>query len=303
MSFEMSSSDPTASSTSSSSYAPPFRTDLGDRGRTAAVENAGIDANAGSSHQRIDDGMDMLTRPYSTLDEPVMDTVLRDLRAVALKLRVVMLPLDRQSTLGQLEYVGVKTAAVGVPSASNDDDNNNEGFTIDGELEVVDDDDVDADADLVGENQKAVLRSLREWDLWGPLLVCLALSSLLSLEATVEQASAVFATVFSTFWVGAAVVTVNARLLGGSVSFFQSLCVLGYCVFPLALSALLVALLRRTPLRYLWIDCVWVFLGFLWATRASTVFVGQYVVKERRGLAVFPVFFFYLFLCWMILLI
>jgi uncharacterized membrane protein YhdT len=48
----------------------------------------------------------------------------------------------------------------------------------------------------------------------------------------------VFAAVFVIVWFGAAAVTVNAQLLGGTISFFQSVCILGYCVFPLTLSAL-----------------------------------------------------------------
>jgi chemotaxis receptor (MCP) glutamine deamidase CheD len=34
-------------------------------------------------------------------------------------------------------------------------------------------------------------------------------------------------------WVGAVVVTINAKLLGGNVSFFQNICLLGYCVAPM----------------------------------------------------------------------
>lgn len=33
--------------------------------------------------------------PLSTLDEPVRETIMRDVRAVASKLKVVMLPIDR----------------------------------------------------------------------------------------------------------------------------------------------------------------------------------------------------------------
>ena len=36
-----------------------------------------------------------LFQPYSTLDEPVLETIMRDVRAVVSKLKVVMLPLDR----------------------------------------------------------------------------------------------------------------------------------------------------------------------------------------------------------------
>ena len=33
--------------------------------------------------------------PLSTLDEPVMETIMRDVRAVGSKLKVVMLPMER----------------------------------------------------------------------------------------------------------------------------------------------------------------------------------------------------------------
>ena len=36
-----------------------------------------------------------LFQPYSTLDEPVVETIMRDVRAVVSKLKIVMLPLDR----------------------------------------------------------------------------------------------------------------------------------------------------------------------------------------------------------------
>jgi len=47
------------------------------------------------------------------------------------------------------------------------------------------------------------------------------------------------AAVFVVVWAGAAIVTLNAQLLGGRISFFQSVCVLGYSIFPLNVGALL----------------------------------------------------------------
>jgi len=208
-----------------------------------------------------------LNRPVSTLDEPVYDTIMRDLRAVGSKLQVVMLPLDRKQGSG-LGYIGL--------SADSADEE-------------------------PGENQQIVINRLKEWDLWGPLVVCLTLSVILSFKAPASQASTVFATVFVAVWLGAAIVTLNAQLLGGTISFFQSLCVLGYCVFPLTVAALVVGILRLTWFGKMWLDLVWVVVGYIWATRASTVFIGQYISADRRALAVFPVHFFYTFLSWMIL--
>jgi protein YIPF6 len=81
-----------------------------------------------------------------------------------------------------------------------------------------------------------VRAELRDWDLWGPLFICMSLAVLLSLKAH-DEASLVFSVIFVIMWVGAAVVTVNGQLLGGRLSFFQSVCLLGYCVFPILLAA------------------------------------------------------------------
>lgn len=208
---------------------------------------------------------DFLLKPFSTLDEPVMETIMRDVRSVWTKLKVVLLPLDKNSPL---DYVQVSSQEQVEQS----------------------------------ENQKMVLSKLMEWDLWGPLFVCLFLSILLALRAPTNQASAVFAIVFVSIWIGATVVTINAQLLGGTLSFFQSVCVLGYCVFPLFLAGLLIGLLYKTIFGTIWLHLIWVAIGFVWATRASTVFIGQYIAKERRALAVYPVFFYYTFIGWLVLL-
>ena len=113
-------------------------------------------------------------------------------------------------------------------------------------------------------HQSETLKELRNWDLWGPLLLCLTLSIILSVGARAGQASLVFASVFVIVWAGAAVVTVNAQLLGGSISFFQSVCVLGYCIFPLVLASLLATL---------WEDAIYrtllVITALVWSTRGE----------------------------------
>jgi len=153
----------------------------------------------------------------------------------------------------------------------------------------------------LGTQRDSALDKLREWDLWGPLLVCLLLSLILSCTAPGETASIVFAAVFVIVWCGAAVVTLNAQLLGGTISFFQSVCILGYCVFPLVLSAF-VCLIMSFIWKNLLLKLAIVSIGFIWSTRASVVFMVQVIKEERRPLAVFPVFFFYTFIGWMILL-
>eukprot|EP01114_Cavostelium_apophysatum_P004189 TRINITY_DN1436_c0_g1_i2.p1 TRINITY_DN1436_c0_g1~~TRINITY_DN1436_c0_g1_i2.p1 ORF type:complete len:203 (-),score=4.89 TRINITY_DN1436_c0_g1_i2:61-669(-) len=134
-------------------------------------------------------------------------------------------------------------------------------------------------------------KALRDWDLWGPLVFCLMLAVLLSQLAV---------PLFVIVWVGAAVVTLNSLLLGGKISFFQCVCVLGYCVFPLVVGAL-VAWAAHLKWPNVWFR-IGVSLGcFLWSTWASVGFLAGMIPPDRRLLAVYPICLFYLVLAWMII--
>lgn len=50
--------------------------------------------------------------------------------------------------------------------------------------------------------------------------------------------------VFTEVGLGAVVLTVNTILLGGSIVFFQSLCLLGYCLFPICIAAIVCLFVR-----------------------------------------------------------
>ncbi|CDO70659.1 hypothetical protein BN946_scf184756.g26 [Trametes cinnabarina] len=139
---------------------------------------------------------------------------------------------------------------------------------------------------------------LRDWDLWGPLVLCLTLGILLSLNAPASQSLGVFTSVVVIIAVGSLVVTVQAKLLGGRVSFFQGLCVLGYCVAPLNVAALVSTFVHliyvRAPVALAaWGWCVWASVNFLDGTKIET---------QRILLAVYPLLLFYFVLAWMIII-
>jgi len=98
--------------------------------------------------------------------------------------------------------------------------------------------------------------------------------------------------------VGSLVVTLNAKLLGGRVSFFQSLCVLGYCIFPLVLAAVMAAFVH-----ILWIRAPVAIGAWAWSVWAAmNFFDGTKIEEQRVLLAVYPIFLFYFILAWMILI-
>lgn len=49
---------------------------------------------------------------------------------------------------------------------------------------------------------------------------------------------------FTEVALGAVVLTINVILLGGSIVFFQSLCLIGYCLFPIVIAAIVCTLVK-----------------------------------------------------------
>ncbi|XP_042210617.1 protein YIPF6-like [Homarus americanus] len=183
-------------------------------------------------------------KEYNTLDEPVRETIMRDLRAVGTKFYHVLYPREKKALL-------------------------------------------------------------KDWDLWGPLILCTFIAMMVqgSEGANEPDGGPEFAQVFVIVWVGAAIVTMNTKLLGGTISFFQSVCVLGYCLMPSCLSLILCRLILFAPnnnilfaLRFI-VTCI----GFMWATFAAMIFLGDSQPSTRKALAVYPIFLFYFVIAWLII--
>jgi hypothetical protein len=137
-------------------------------------------------------------------------------------------------------------------------------------------------------------KELRDWDLWGPLLLCLILALTMGSQAQDAQSGLVFAAVFVIVWLGSGVVTLNAEFLGAKVSFFQTVCVMGYCLAPMVLGALI-----NTFVGVFWVNFLISSGAFLWSTWASLRFFRGTVSPARESLVVFPLSLFYFFLAWM----
>eukprot|EP00920_Eleutheroschizon_duboscqi_P032210 GHVT01077750.1.p1 GENE.GHVT01077750.1~~GHVT01077750.1.p1 ORF type:complete len:156 (+),score=21.02 GHVT01077750.1:1298-1765(+) len=105
-----------------------------------------------------------------------------------------------------------------------------------------------------------------------------------------HQQRLAFGIVYVVVWCGAAVITANAALLGAKMSFFQSVCVLGYCLAPLDVAALL-CFFVPTTLRI--VKVLLCSVALVWATGASVPFISEVSPSDRQALAVYPVWLFY----------
>ncbi|KAK4062702.1 uncharacterized protein Triagg1_9820 [Trichoderma aggressivum f. europaeum] len=216
--------------------------------------------------------------PQNTIDESVWETLRRDLLAVWAKLKEVLYP---RYLLGGTMF----DSEGGLRGAYS----NIRGAGLTGtreELTGLASRVIDAEALL----QSNMSPGLRDWDLWGPLIFCLLLSLLLSFTARADQKDAVFSGVFATIWLGEAIVTLQIKLLGGNISFAQSICIIGYTLFPLVIAALLSAL------KLHWVARIPVYLCLIaWSLAAGvSILGGSGVVKNRVAIAVYPLLVFYL---------
>ena len=83
------------------------------------------------------------------------------------------------------------------------------------------------------------------------------------------------------------------------MSFFQAVCLIGYCIFPLTLSAVICAFLPKGKLFLA--RLIIILVGFIWGTLASVGFFAGLLPPKRKALGVYPVFLLFAVLAWLIL--
>lgn len=111
----------------------------------------------------------------------------------------------------------------------------------------------------------------------------------------------IFATVFFSNVIGASLVTLNATFLGLKASFFATVCLMGYCLFPLTASAFVIIILSSVLPYY--VRLVIVAGSFCWAClckmqfdlSGATLLMIPFSQKGQGFLLLFPVCLYYLF--------
>ena len=124
----------------------------------------------------------------------------------------------------------------------------------------------------------------------------------MSAATAADDKTLLFEIVFIVVWVGGGIIAVNGQLLGGTISFFQSICLLGYCLFPLTVAATLNLVLGWIFSVPFLVKLLYTAIAFVWATYSSVHFIKEMVPADRKELAMYPVCLFYLFLSWFIIL-
>lgn len=214
-----------------------------------------------------------------TLDEPIWQTLHRDLHSIGSRLLSVVWPASL-SQLAKVQQHNLLILArdsginVGIDfqSLSQDAEQGLSNTTLDdGEIKKLD------------------------WDLWGPLIFTLTFSVILGLMSPSASSSQVFSGVFAISWMTLGVIAINIQLLGGTISFFNALSTTGYAMFPLLILAVVSIFVKWSFIRFL------IYLVVVsWSVYAVTVNLKVHgVMPGRIFLAIYPVGLVYATLGWL----
>ena len=135
---------------------------------------------------------------------------------------------------------------------------------------------------------------IMNWDLWGPLIFITLLSGTLSLSS--KEKANIMISVFSIFWIGSLLVYVNGNLLNSKIKIFPTLCLLGYCLFPLNIAAFVLSMINLYDIIKILI------VGFMcfWSLFCVEGYIKSVCEKEQKWLVFYPVILMYIFISWFI---
>lgn len=111
--------------------------------------------------------------------------------------------------------------------------------------------------------------------MWGPILISMVLGLILSIlnDATADN----FGIIFMTMILGTAIITLNFKILGSKLKFFQSMSFLGYCVTPLVVGVLILVILRTATVNNILINLLIMSLCCIWSVLAANGFLGTMI--------------------------
>ena len=89
-------------------------------------------------------------------------------------------------------------------------------------------------------------------------------------------------------------IALNAQLLGGNISFFHCVCTLGYSLFPMNVSAF-IGIVLRSQLDFVIVSSL-IIVSILWSCKSAGMYMEDLMPVDVRGLGLYPVYLFYIFL-------
>lgn len=135
---------------------------------------------------------------------------------------------------------------------------------------------------------------IKQWDLWGPLILIIFLACTLAINSTDKSQTIIL--IFLIFWLGSFLVFLNAHLLGVKTSIFQIFCLLGYCLFPLNLSAFILSFTMFFDI----IRFIIIGITCFWSLYSTSSFLKNLSEPDKRYLVLYPSILLYIYISWFV---
>ncbi|KAJ1610440.1 YIP1 protein like transporter GTPase interacting factor [Cryptosporidium canis] len=141
------------------------------------------------------------------------------------------------------------------------------------------------------------LKMLYNWDLWGPCIILLLLSSCLYIKAPIESKDSIFSVMYFFSIYGAIAVALNALILGIKCSFFAILSLVGYCLFPFAVISFISLIIP-----YFFVKLAFTLISIFHIYRVLQTSINEVAPDEKKVLILYPISLFFFSVAFLILI-
>ena len=248
---------------------------------------------AASTSAQLPENTKVKERQYTggdTLDEPILETLKRDLLQIGKRLTIVVWPmqLKKLAQLQQNRFLEfASTNGVQLPQL----------ILNSRVIPVSEEEEGEEEEAVTGiSSGELITQDSLDWDLWGPLIFSLTYSVALGLSASKNQTNQVFSGSFAFIWILYVIIGLNVQLLGGTISFMSAISAIGYSMFPIVIGELICSLV----LKWKFIRLILMLVLNLWSIYAGVMSLKcSGVLPGRVLLAIYPVILFYSVLSWL----
>lgn len=137
------------------------------------------------------------------------------------------------------------------------------------------------------------MNEIRDWDLYGPLIITLSLTFLIGLKQNFKETEKTFSVIFFIVVFGSLLVSINAKLTGVKYSIFFYACVIGYSLSPF-LVAQIISILFENFITKIGVGVV-TGLCYVWVMKSVDSLFSSTIPVKKHFLVMYPVALFFLF--------
>ncbi|KAF7457284.1 Yip1 domain-containing protein [Cryptosporidium felis] len=141
------------------------------------------------------------------------------------------------------------------------------------------------------------MKVLLNWDLWGPCILLLVMSSCLYVKAPIGSKDSIFYAIYFFSVYGVVTIALNALILGVKCSFFAILSLIGYCLFPFTVVSFISLFIPNFFVRL-----IFTIMSIVQVYRVISISVTSISPEEKKILILYPMFLFFFVVAFLVMI-